>query len=69
MEEVNQFLCPHVIWEKIIVRAELSKEQLKRALPDMVVEKESQPVLICTLCNKRDDRTMIINHSQGVRIC
>ena len=34
--------------DKIIVRAEVMKEQLKRVLPDVCVEKEAQSVLICT---------------------
>ena len=63
MEEVHQFLCPHVCMDKIVVRAEVLKAQLKRVLPDVCVKKETQPVLMCTVCNNSDDRTMITKNS------
>ena len=48
MEEVHQFLLPHVSMDKIVVRAEVLKEQLKQVVPDMCVEKESTPVMMCS---------------------
>ena len=43
MEELHQFLCPHVSMDKIVVRAEVLKEQLKQVLriPDVCVKKET----------------------------
>ena len=69
MEEVHQFLCPHVPIDKIVVRAEVLKEQLKCTLPGVCVEKETIPVMMCTICNNTDDRTMITDYSQGLLIC
>ena len=69
MEEVHQFLCPHVSLDKIVMRGEVLKEQLQRVLLDMCVEKEFQPRMMCTICLNTDDRTMIIDYSQGLLIC
>ena len=69
MAEVHQFLCPHVSMDKIVDRTEVLKEQLKRLLPDVCVEKETPPVLVCTICNNSDDQTMITHHTQGILIC
>ena len=69
MEEVQQFLCPHVPMDKIVVRAEVLKEQLQRVLPDVCVEKEITPRMMCSICNNTDDRSMITDYSQGLLIC
>ena len=69
MEEVRLFLCPHVKMEKIVARAEVLKEQLKRVLPQLCVEIETRSTLVCPICTNCDERNMITDHSQGVTIC
>ena len=68
MEDMHQFLCSHVSMDKIIVRAEVLKELLKKEKPDTCVEKEITPTLMCTICINSDDRTIITDYSQGLLI-
>jgi len=51
------------------MRAEVLKEQLQRVLPDVCVEKEISPRMMCSICNNTDDRNMITDYSQGLLIC
>ena len=55
--------------EKIVVRAEVLKEQLKRALPHIYVEVETRSTHLCTVCTNCDKQNIITDYSQGVMSC
>ena len=56
---------------KIIARAEVLEEQLKRVLPQLCVEVKMRSNLKCAVCTNCDEPnlSMITDYSQGVIIC
>ena len=70
MEHIRMFLCPHVPMDKIVKRAGLIKNQLrKEAQSDIVPMIPNIQPYKCQVCQNMDESTMILDDNQGTMIC
>ena len=70
MENIREFLCPHLTYQKIKKRCKVIRSQVDRPVEtDLVTQAPQIQKSICTLC-KNDDRKVIRDDvSNGTLIC
>jgi hypothetical protein len=70
MENIREFLCPHLTYQKIKKRCKVIRQQVDRPVEsDLVTQAPQIQKSICTVCQNDDDRNLIRDDVNGTLIC